>query len=73
MARIGQDTPVAAAQDVEALPGQHLEIPGAKHRRQRRLHERLTRLAVAPVEGHVVLQPELPERGHLDPDRGREV
>src|SRR5947208_9928238 len=58
VAGIREHPSVAPAQDVEALPGQDLEVPIAEHRREDRLYERLARLAIAPVKRHVVPAPE---------------
>jgi len=73
VAGVGEHPAVAPTQDVEALPGEHLEVSVTEHRCEDRLHQSLAGLAVAPVEGHVVLQPELLQRWHGHTDRWREI
>src|SRR5207237_298698 len=71
--RIAQHLAVATAEDVEAVPGEDLEVAEPEQRREHRLDQGLAGLAVAAVERHVILAPQLLQRRRGDAERRGEV
>ena len=73
VARVGEHEAVAVAEDVVALPREHGQVPVLEHRRERRLDERLPRLAVVPHERQAALGEDRLERRRQRAAARREV